>query len=246
MPNCHPIGVVLLPDADGTVGAITVSNEAGSVEINESEQATIVTDKKKLTDTPTAMEKDKINAMFSEVLAMQPKSPTHFILYFHKYKTDLTSDSIKIIPDVIDTIKSRNSTYISIVGHSDTAGNEDYNLTLSKRRAVAIRNLLVEKGIEQANLKITSHGEENPLIPTGDHVNEPRNRLKDAYEVIPEGEYVCLSIVDEGVGISKQDISRICEPFYTKKMMGNSGTGLGMMIIWSTIKDLSVYKAKKG
>jgi signal transduction histidine kinase/CHASE2 domain-containing sensor protein/CheY-like chemotaxis protein len=61
------------------------------------------------------------------------------------------------------------------------------------------------------------------------------------YEGIPEGEYVCLSVVDEGIGIAPKDLQRIFEPFYTKKMMQNSGTGLGMTVIWATVKDHAGY-----
>jgi PAS domain S-box-containing protein len=58
-----------------------------------------------------------------------------------------------------------------------------------------------------------------------------------AYEDIPEGEYVCFSIFDEGIGIAPDDIKKIFEPFYTNKSMKRSGSGLGMTIIWATIKD---------
>jgi len=61
------------------------------------------------------------------------------------------------------------------------------------------------------------------------------------YEVIPEGEYVCLSVEDNGVGISSEDLHRIFEPFYTKKKMGRSGSGLGMTVIWATVKDQGGY-----
>ncbi len=54
---------------------------------------------------------------------------------------------------------------------------------------------------------------------------------------IEEGEYVVLSVSDTGVGIERQDLSRIFEPFYTRKVMGRSGTGLGMAVVWSTVKD---------
>ena len=63
----------------------------------------------------------------------------------------------------------------------------------------------------------------------------------NAYDKVEEGDYVTLQVVDEGVGISKQDLERIFEPFYTKKTMGKSGTGLGMAVIWGTVKDHSGY-----
>lgn len=52
-----------------------------------------------------------------------------------------------------------------------------------------------------------------------------------------EGDYVIIQVSDTGVGISSDDMKRIFEPFYTKKVMGRSGTGLGMAVVWGTVKD---------
>jgi two-component system, cell cycle sensor histidine kinase and response regulator CckA len=59
----------------------------------------------------------------------------------------------------------------------------------------------------------------------------------DGFEQIREGDYVVLTVTDNGTGISDEDIDRIFEPFYTKKVMGRSGTGLGMAVVWGTVKD---------
>jgi CheY-like chemotaxis protein len=48
-------------------------------------------------------------------------------------------------------------------------------------------------------------------------------------------------VVDTGIGISQEDLERIFEPFYTKKSMGRSGTGLGMAVVWGTVKDHRGY-----
>ncbi|WP_160295192.1 CHASE2 domain-containing protein [Geobacter sp. OR-1] len=61
------------------------------------------------------------------------------------------------------------------------------------------------------------------------------------YEEIPAGEYVCVSVADEGVGISDGDLKKIFEPFYSKKSMRRSGSGLGMTVIWATVKDHDGY-----
>jgi two-component system cell cycle sensor histidine kinase/response regulator CckA len=61
------------------------------------------------------------------------------------------------------------------------------------------------------------------------------------YEDVKEGDYVVLSVVDSGVGMSEEDLARIFEPFYTKKVMGRSGTGLGMAVVWGTVKDHNGY-----
>ncbi len=61
------------------------------------------------------------------------------------------------------------------------------------------------------------------------------------YDHVKEGDYVVLTISDTGTGISPDDIDKIFEPFYTKKKMGKSGTGLGMAVVWGTVKDHNGY-----
>jgi len=61
------------------------------------------------------------------------------------------------------------------------------------------------------------------------------------YDDVKEGDYVVLTISDTGTGISPDDIEKIFEPFYTKKKMGRSGTGLGMAVVWGTVKDHNGY-----
>ena len=63
----------------------------------------------------------------------------------------------------------------------------------------------------------------------------------EGYDEIEEGDYVLLKIVDAGIGINTEDKERIFEPFYTKKIMGRSGTGLGMAVVWGTVKDHKGY-----
>ncbi len=61
------------------------------------------------------------------------------------------------------------------------------------------------------------------------------------YETVQEGDYVRIRISDTGTGIDPQIIDRIFEPFFTRKQLGRSGTGLGMAIVWGTIKDHKGY-----
>jgi CheY-like chemotaxis protein len=61
------------------------------------------------------------------------------------------------------------------------------------------------------------------------------------YDDVEEGDYVTLTVSDAGVGISSADMERIFEPFYTKKAMGRSGTGLGMAVVWGAVKDHKGY-----
>ncbi|NNL41024.1 MAG: response regulator, partial [Desulfobacterales bacterium] len=83
-------------------------------------------------------------------------------------------------------------------------------------------------------------------LPEGGRINiTTQNRYIDlpvgSYDDVEEDDYVVLTVADNGTGISPQDLERIFEPFYTKKVMGRSGTGLGMAIIWGTVKDHKGY-----
>ncbi len=58
---------------------------------------------------------------------------------------------------------------------------------------------------------------------------------------VREGDYTILQISDSGMGIPAEDLQRIFEPFFTKKKMGRSGTGLGMAVVWGTVQDHNGY-----
>ena len=75
------------------------------------------------------------------------------------------------------------------------------------------------------------------ISTTNKYIDKP----VQGYDDIQKGENVILSITDFGVGMSSEEVSRIFEPFYTKKIMGRSGTGLGMAVVWGTVKDHNGY-----
>jgi PAS domain S-box-containing protein len=83
-------------------------------------------------------------------------------------------------------------------------------------------------------------------MPDGGNISiETRNQYVDmainGYDEVKEGDYVTLSISDTGVGISPNDQKRIFEPYFTKKVMGRSGSGLGMAVVWGTVRDHKGY-----
>ncbi|RJR20569.1 MAG: response regulator [Desulfobacteraceae bacterium] len=71
--------------------------------------------------------------------------------------------------------------------------------------------------------------------------NRHLDRVIKGYDSVNPGDYAVLVVADNGAGISKEDIGRIFEPFYTKKVMGRSGTGLGLAVVWGTVKDHNGY-----
>jgi PAS domain S-box-containing protein len=83
-------------------------------------------------------------------------------------------------------------------------------------------------------------------MPEGGTISvSTENRYIDSpirgYDDVKEGNYVTLIVSDTGIGIPLEDREKIFEPFYTKKVMGRSGTGLGMAVVWGTVKDHNGY-----
>ncbi|MCK5311110.1 MAG: response regulator, partial [Desulfobacteraceae bacterium] len=69
------------------------------------------------------------------------------------------------------------------------------------------------------------------------HIDKPVK----GYEDLKQGDYVLLKVADKGMGIPSDDLNKIFDPFYTKKVMGRSGTGLGMAVVWGTVQDHNGY-----
>jgi CheY-like chemotaxis protein len=65
--------------------------------------------------------------------------------------------------------------------------------------------------------------------------------LPGNYITIEKGEYVIIGVKDTGMGMASEDIERIFEPYYSKKKMGTSGSGLGMSVVYGIISDHKGY-----
>ena len=167
---------VLLPDPAGTVGKISITNDMGSQTLDKAGEAIVVNSKSAALGESSNLTAKQISAIFRHAMAIEPAQPTKFILYFKFDSVRLTPASKEIFVSVLDTAVADHSMDIAVNGHTDRAGDAKYNYGLSLRRAKKIRRMLENQGVDSAIISTTSHGEGNPLVPTGDNVFEPRNR----------------------------------------------------------------------
>lgn len=168
--------VVLMPDPDGHVGKAEVTTEGGKQLLEKAHEMTRVSGRSNSPSPPAPADPSYIAATFAAALAVEPLPSEKFILFFETGKTCLMAESRAVIPTILTAIKRRNAINISISGHTDAVGSVQLNDRLAYERAQAIRDLLVQKGVDPQRLSVSSHGKGNPRIPTPDGVAEPRNR----------------------------------------------------------------------
>lgn len=67
-------------------------------------------------------------------------------------------------------------TFIRVEGHTDSTGSEQYNLELSARRAVAVKNLIVQKGVSSSRVETVTYGETRPIATNETEAGRQMNR----------------------------------------------------------------------
>ncbi|MDH3830280.1 MAG: OmpA family protein, partial [Gammaproteobacteria bacterium] len=95
---------------------------------------------------------------------------------FHHDTADLTQDAMNILDGVARTLLSHPQIRLEVAGHTDSSGDDAYNLDLSQRRAEAVRNYLTSKGINAGMLGAHGYGEERPVEVNATAAGRAENR----------------------------------------------------------------------
>ncbi|HCJ30263.1 MAG TPA: OmpA family protein [Pseudomonas sp.] len=167
--------VVLLESPDGTTGAVLVEDAKGRTRLDRSHQGLAI-GSRGLGSGPFEVSELRISRDFSATLAAQPALPQRFQLYFGIGTAELTEESKRAFEQVVEAIRLRGPSAVSVIGHTDTLSGPVWNEQLGLIRARAVAQMLRSRAIEVIDLSVASHGERNLLIETPDGVSEPRNR----------------------------------------------------------------------
>lgn len=173
-PNTREL-VVLVPDADGTTGAVAVTNPRGGTSVLSKPYAAALLERGDAVDAPPVA-REEVNKLFSYAIAAQPLRPVSFLLYFLQDTDEYTPESKDAFEKVFAEIARRKVAEIAVIGHTDRVGAVEYNDTLSLRRAERVRRDFVERGIPTNAINVAGRGEREPIVLTADDVSEPRNR----------------------------------------------------------------------
>ena len=106
-----------------------------------------------------------------------PVQQAMFIVFFDWNKHNLSAGANDVLDSVAQQVKNRKDIKsIIVVGNTDSSGNAKYNMKLSLKRARAVRDGLVARGVPAKMIKVEGHGENDLLVKTPDNVREPANR----------------------------------------------------------------------
>ncbi len=166
--------VIVLPDESGKVGAVEFNDGKNKVLLNKPLAAAKVTTAGKV-EAVAVTQKD-VDSIFKKTIASLPVLPRRFRLYFKGDSAALTEDSQKDFEKVFSDIASRQAYEVEVTGHTDSVGGTAYNEKLSIRRADAIREKLVARGIKANLIFVYGRGEWDLLVKTKNNKHEAKNR----------------------------------------------------------------------
>lgn len=168
--------VVLVPDPEtGEVGAASVTTSQGSVTLSDARAGTSV-QPGAAPAPPTQFTQDDIQHLFGQTLSAMAPAAQRFLMYFEPGSSSLNADSRATITAIVAAVRTRVAPEVSVIGHTDTTGSAANNVEVGLNRAAAVKDVLVGQGIDERGIVVSSHGESNPLIPTPDDTDEPKNR----------------------------------------------------------------------
>ena len=128
----------------------------------------------KIIDNTNQKSKDKSNNDIT-IVTKNKDDKLMQIIYFDFDKFNVSQVSKDKIEIFLESYGSIINEYL-IVGHTDTKGTKDYNLTLSIKRANVVKDILIDYGIKESNIKILGKGEESLAVNTPDDTKQPANR----------------------------------------------------------------------
>jgi outer membrane protein OmpA-like peptidoglycan-associated protein len=166
--------VVLVPAADGHIGTVVIERDGKKTTLNTAYASSHARGTQELS-TAVVPEED-VKRDFGAALEAIPARPASFLLYFVTGTDELTEESKGEMQRVLDELRRRPAPDVQVIGHTDRVGNDAENDALSLQRAQTMREAMLQLGIPPSRIRAAGRGEREPLVPTPDGVDEPRNR----------------------------------------------------------------------
>lgn len=174
-----PTRVTLMPDQGGRVGAVVVDGAQGQERLDEA-YGVVEVDGAGVPRRLGARERAAFEKKHHALLAAQPDPPRSFVLNFRFDSMELTPESRRLLPQVLEAVRERLPTEVTVFGYADAVGTPEYNLSLSAERARAVAAML-KKIDPDLPVRVDYFGDRVPLVRARRGVPEPRNRRAEIF-----------------------------------------------------------------
>jgi outer membrane protein OmpA-like peptidoglycan-associated protein len=167
---------VLLPEPEGESRGMVVRNQAGARDLSLPYQAVRVDRNDVPPSAPFTLDPAEVRRLFGSAIDVLPSPELQFVLHFDEGRDVLNAESEALIPAILSAIRERQSTAITVTGHTDTTADPQFNYQLGLRRAQRVADLLKSQGVNESDIFASSHGDADLLVKTARGVPEARNR----------------------------------------------------------------------
>ena len=168
--------VILLPQADGRPSAVIVQRldrPGARIVLAEPYAEAVVNDsglQRGYSDP------DGVQSYYSRLMQEQPPRPRRFLVNFLSNSNKFTPASAPVMAEVIRALAVAPAGELVVTGHTDLVGSLEANDKLSLERARLVALQLEQFGVPHERITVVGRGKREPLVPTADGIDEPRNR----------------------------------------------------------------------
>lgn len=167
---------VVLLDNNKTKNEISLTNKSGVTVLDKTNTYITVDSDKSAPSKVKSISKKELNEMYGDMIKDSYNSSVSLLFYFDSGSTKLTQKSKEKLQAINRYIKQRYPCDVSVIGHADRQGSDEYNIKLSLKRANMIYRYIKEQNLSINSIEIKSFGENDPVIKTKEGVAEPLNR----------------------------------------------------------------------
>jgi outer membrane protein OmpA-like peptidoglycan-associated protein len=146
------------------VGKVVVDSQAGQTTLNTAFAAVDVSGQRAEAKNLSEAE---VRQRYQAALGAMPQRPVSFSILFLFDKAQPLPEARATIAAIAEEFSRRSAGEVLVIGHTDQVGESQYNMELSRRRAEAVRDLLLRVGIPKESIEIQWRGDRELVSTTG-------------------------------------------------------------------------------
>ena len=158
------------PETNPTAEAAPAAEAAQSAEpaMTQAQADSLAAEQARLDAERLEAERARLEALINQIMSED--------VYFDFDRSELTEKAKELLAQVGELLIKEERFTITIEGHTDARGTEDYNFTLGAKRAMKVKEFLAAYGIDSKRMESVSYGKEAPKVEGANEEAYSQNR----------------------------------------------------------------------